>query len=484
MRTLLLENIDLLATFDEDRRCYRNGWVLIRDNVIDSLGGPVSKPEHADRRMDLSGQIVMPGLINTHHHNWQTLIRHVPSQQNAALFDWLHDLYLLMSEVRDEDQYSAYMIAHAELILSGCTTNVDHSYFRVNDMQFETGIRAAKDIGIRFHLARGSFSIGQSQGGLPPDHIIEDEDDILTDTERLIKTFHDPEPLAMTRVDSAPCSPFSVSPRLMKESIKLARQYGVGNHTHFAESMDDHRYMLETYGKTSVQVAQDWGWVGPDVWYAHAVILNEDDIDIMARTQTAVAHCPNSNAYLASGICRVKHLLEKDVTVGLAVDGSASNNASHMLNEARNALLLQRVKFGADALSPTQALELGTLGSARLLRRDDLGSLEPGKAADLIGMKMNKLSFAGGLHDPIAALTLCDAGYVDVSIINGEVRVADGQLVGVDLEALIDKQNRCAAELVKRTEKRYGVTLNYPIWRRAFPYDRGFGERPAADVGQ
>lgn len=472
MATILLENIDNLVTFDVERRCYQNGWVLIRDNIIDSLGDSSSIPDEADQRLDLSGHIVMPGLINTHHHNWQTLIRHVPSQQNSALFDWLHDLYLLMSEVTDEDQYSSYMIAHAELMLSGCTTNVDHSYFRVNDMQFDTGIKAAKDIGIRFHLARGSFSIGQSKGGLPPDHIVENEDEILSDTERLIKTFHDPDPLAMTRIDNAPCSPFSVSPRLMTESLKLARHYGVGSHTHFAESIDDHQYMMETYGKTSVQVAQDWGWVGPDVWYAHAVILNEDDIDIMARTGTAVAHCPNSNAYLASGICKVKYLLEKNVTVGLAVDGSASNNASHMLNEVRNALLLQRVKFGADSLSPTQALELGTLGSARLLRRDDIGSIEPGKAADLIGIKKNRLSFAGGLHDSVAALVLCDAGYVDLSIINGVIRVANGQLVGINLPKLVDRHNQLSADLVNRTEKRYNVKLNFPVWRRAFPYDK------------
>jgi cytosine/adenosine deaminase-related metal-dependent hydrolase len=230
--------------------------------------------------------------------------------------------------------------------------------------------------------------------------------------------------------------------------------------------------MLETYGKTSVQVAEDWGWVGPDVWYAHAVILNEDDIDIMARTHTAVAHCPNSNMYLASGACQVKALLEKGVTVGLAVDGSASNNSSNLLDEARNALLLQRVHFGANALSPTQALELATLGGAKLLRRDnDLGSIEPGKAADLIGIRMNKLSFAGGLHDPIAALTLCASGQVDLSIINGRIRVSNGELVGINLPKLIEKQNERAAALIERTEKRYGVRLKYPIWRRAYPYD-------------
>jgi cytosine/adenosine deaminase-related metal-dependent hydrolase len=364
----------------------------------------------------------------------------------------------------------ASLVAQAELLLSGCTTNADHSYLKVNDMQFDTGIRAAREVGIRFHLARGSFSIGQSQGGLPPDHIVEEEDDILADTERLIKTYHDPSPRAMVRVANAPCSPFSITPRLMRESVELARKYGVHSHTHLAESPDDERYMHEVYGRTSVEMAEEWGWVGPDVWYAHAVQLNESDMDIMARSGTAVAHCPNSNMFLASGCCPVTPLLKKGVTVGLGVDGSASNNASNLLDEVRNALLLQRVYYGADALSPTQALEVATLGSARLLGRDDVGVVAPGMAADLIGVKLDRLSFAGGLHDPVAALVLCDAGRVDLSIVNGRIRVQDGQLVGMDLPALVRQQNKLAAALVKRTEKRYGVSLAEPAWRRAFPY--------------
>lgn len=477
MGTILLENIEQLATFDETRRVLHNAWVLIDNDQIDAVGVAGVEPPQADLRLDLSGHVVLPGLINTHHHHFQTLLRGVPSMQNATLFPWLHDLYLLMSEVTDEDQYVASLVAQAELLLSGCTTNADHSYLKVNDMQFDTGIKAAQEIGIRFHLARGSFSIGQSQGGLPPDHIVEDEDDILADTERLIKTYHDAGPRAMVRVANAPCSPFSITPRLMRESVELARKYGVHSHTHLAESPDDERYMHEVYGRTSVEMAEEWGWVGPDVWYAHAVQLNESDMDIMARSGTAVAHCPNSNMFLASGCCPVTPLLKKGVTVGLGVDGSASNNSSNLLDEVRNALLLQRVHYGAHAMSPTQALEVATLGSARLLGRDDVGVLAPGMAADLITVKLDRLSFSGGLHDPVAALVLCDTGRVDLSIVNGQIRVQDGRLVGVDLPALIQQQNKLAAALVQRTEKRYGVSLAAPVWRRAFPYDTG--DKPA-----
>jgi cytosine/adenosine deaminase-related metal-dependent hydrolase len=373
--------------------------------------------------------------------------------------------------VTDEDQYVATMTAHAELLLSGCTTSVDHSYLKVNDMKFDTEIQAAQEIGIRFHLARGSFSIGQSQGGLPPDHIVEKEDDILADTEYLIHKYHDSCSGAMVRIDNAPCSPFSVSERVMRESISMARRYGVGNHTHLAENMDDHRYVMERFGMSSVRMAENLGWVGPDVWYAHGVVLDDDDIEIMAATGTAIAHCPCSNQFLASGICKVNPMLKKGVTIGMAVDGSASNNSSNMLDEVRTALLLQRVAYGADAMAPTQALELATLGSARLLNRPELGVIAPGKAADIIAVNLNRLSFAGGLHDPLAALVLCASGQVDWSIVNGKVRVENGSLLDVDLKALIKRQNRLAADLVRRTEKRYGVDLTHLVWRRAYPFD-------------
>ncbi|MBN1264931.1 MAG: 8-oxoguanine deaminase [Anaerolineales bacterium] len=471
MSTLLLEKINTVATFDENRTRLKNAWILIRDQQIDSIGTGTPPVEKVDQRINLSGHVVLPGMVNTHHHLFQALLRNIPALQDVALFDWLHTMYLLMSEVTDEAQYVSALVNQAELLLSGCTTNVDHSYLRLNDMEHDTEIRAAREIGIRFHLARGSFSIGQSQGGLPPDHIVEDEDDILADTERLIRTYHDPDPFAMTRIDNAPCSPFSITPRLMRESIKLARTYDVGNHTHLAESPDDDRYMRETYGRSSVEVAEDWGWVGPDVWYAHGVVLSDSDIDIMARTGTAVAHCPNSNMYTAAGCCRVRDLLRAGVTVGLAVDGSAANNASNMINEVRNALLLQRAFYGADSLSPTQALELATIGGAKLLRRKDIGAIETGKAADLIAVNINQLAMAGGMHDPVAGVVLCSPGKVDYTIVNGRVLVARGELVGMDIAAIIERHNALSGALVKRTEKRYGLDLSGYAPRQAYPYE-------------
>ncbi len=470
MSTILLEHIDTLATFDAERTRLKDAWILIHDQVIEAVGDGSTPPPPAERRLDLSGYVVLPGLINTHHHLFQCLLRNIPVLQDITLFPWLHSMYLLMSEVHDEDYYTASKMNHAELLLSGCTTNVDHAYLKVNDMQFDTQIQAAQEMGIRFHLARGSFSVGQSQGGLPPDEIVEKEDDILADTERLIQTYHDPKPYAMVRVDNAPCSPFSVSARLMRESIEMARKYGVGSHTHLAECPADHEYMLAHYGKRSVYMADEWGWTGPDVWYAHGVVLDEGEMDLMARTGTGVAHCPNSNMYTAAGICPVTPLLRKGAPVGLGVDGSAANNSSNMLREVRSALLLQRVRYGGEAFSATQALELALTGSARLLRREDIGAIAPGKAADIIGMDTRKLEFAGGLHDPVAGLVFCDVGRVDLSIVNGKIRVQDGDLLDVDLPALLAEHNRRSAELVARTEKRYQVNMTAPVHRRAYPY--------------
>jgi 8-oxoguanine deaminase len=471
MTTTLFEHIDTLATFDEQRTRLQNAWVLVKDQKIEALGPAGSEPAQADERVDLAGHVMLPGLISTHHHNFQTLLRNVPRMQNASLFPWLHDLYLLMSEVSDEDNDVSTRVAHAELLLSGCTTTVDHSYLKVNDMKFETQIAAARESGIRFHLARGSFSIGESQGGLPPDHIVESEDDILESTESLIKNFNDPDPFAMVRIDNAPCSPFSVSERVMRESIAMARRYGVGNHTHLAENMDDHRYVMGRFGMSSVRMAESLGWVGPDVWFAHGVILDEDDMDIMARTGSAIAHCPCSNTFLGSGVCKVTPMLRKGVTIGIGVDGSASNNSSNLLDEVRTAFLLQRVTYGADALAPTQALELATLGGARLLRRPELGAIAPGKAADLIAVDLHRLDYSGGLHDPVAALVLCATRQVDWVMVNGQLRVRRGELLGVDLPALIERQNKLAEALVQRTEKRYNADLSRLVWRKAYPYD-------------
>lgn len=473
MGTILLEHIDTLATFDEERRVLRNAWVLVRDNVIDSMGeSKIELEEEVDQRLDLTGFVVLPGLVNLHHHFFQSMLRNIPSLQDVALFRWLRDMYLLMSEVRDEDQYIATKVNVAELLLSGCTTATDHSYLKVNDMQFDTEIKATQELGIRFHLARGSFSVGQKDGALPPDHIVEEEDDILADTERLIKTYHDPDPGGMVRIDNAPCSPFSATPRLWKESIEMARRYGVGNHAHMAEAPDEVEYMLATYGRRSVEMAEEWGWVGPDVWYAHATCLDDNEKAIMKRTNTGISNCPNSNMYTAATVCDVVPMLkEGGIKIGIGVDGSASNHASNMLHEVRNALLMQRVFFGADAMSPTQALEVAIIGGAKVLRRDDIGALAPGKAADIIGVDFRKLPFAGGIHDPLAGLVLCDVDRIDLSMVNGRIRVWRGEVVGLDLESLIRRQNEMAVDLVDRVEKRYGISVTYPVWRRAYPYD-------------
>jgi len=471
MTTKLLRHIDRLVTMDEARRVIEDGWVLIREHVIDSLGSAGSEPVEADEVLDLTGHVVLPGLINTHHHLFQGILKNVPSLQDVSLFRWLRDIYLLESEFTDEMLSAGYKLGIAELLLSGCTTTIDHHYFRANDMRFDTCVEAASEMGIRFHLARGSFSIGQSQGGLPPDHLVEDEDEILADCERLIRCYHDPRPGAMTRIDLAPCSPYSVSQRLMQESIALARRYGVGSHSHVAQAPEDETYCLTTFGRRSVAVAAEAGWLGPDVWYAHAVTVNDDEIRLMAETGTAVSHCPNSNMYTCAGFAPVTAMLKAGVTVGLGVDGSAANNSSNMLHEVRSALLLQRVRFGADACSPTQALEIATLGGAKLLRREELGVLAPGKAADLIAVDVRRLPFAGGSTDPVAGLVLCDNGRVNFSMVNGRMVVANGRLVGVDLDELILEGNRLAREIVRRTELRYGITLGTRDWRRAYPYE-------------
>lgn len=470
MSSLLLHHIDTLATFDDERRRLRDAWVLIRDSRIEAVGASQDPLPAADQRLDLTGRVVLPGLVNTHHHQFQSLLRNIPSMQDSSLFPWLRDLCRLMSELTDEDLYTASLLNHAELLLSGCTTAADHHYLKVNDIRFDTCVEAARDAGIRFHLLRGSSSLGQSQGGVPPDDLVEKEDDILADSERLIRTYHDPLPGAMTRVDLAPGSPFAVSPRLMRESIELARRHGVGSHTHLAQSAEDEQYMHAKYGRSSVEMMDEWGWVGPDVWYAHATTLSDTDVARVGQTHTGVAHCPNSNMYTAAGCCRVPDLLRAGATVAIGVDGSAANNASNLIDEVRSALMLQRVFHGAHALSATQALELAILGGARVLRRDDIGVIAPGKCADLIAFDTRQLSLSGGLHDPLAGLVLCETGRVDLSVVNGQVVVAGGQLVGLDLPLLIERHNQLSRALVARAEKRHGVVLTTLAWRRAYPY--------------
>ncbi len=454
MTTLLLRHADILVTMDPERRIIEDGAIFVRDNVIQQVGRTEELPEEADTVINARGMIVLPGLVNTHHHLYQTLTRAVPEAQNANLFQWLKTLYPIWAELTGEAAYVSALVGMAELILSGCTTTSDHLYLFPNDVKLDHTIYAAREIGIRFHASRGSMSLGESKGGLPPDRVVEDEEAILKDTQRVIETFHNPERFAMVRIVVAPCSPFSVTPDLMRESIAMARSYGVHAHTHLAETLDEERFCLETFGKRPVEYAEELGWVGDDVWYAHGIHVNDREIALLARTQTGVAHCPSSNMRLGSGIAPVKKYLRAGVPLGLGVDGSASNDSSHMLAEARQAMLLQRVQGDPAGLTAWQALEIATVGGARVLGRDDIGMLAPNMAADFIGFRLERLDYAGALHDPIAALVFCTPQKVDLSVINGKVIVEDGHFANFDPEPIVRRHNAIARQMVEQARAR------------------------------
>lgn len=448
-RTLLVRHARLLLTMDAGRREIPDGAVFIRGHVIEQVGPSAELPQDADDVIDASGRLVMPGMVNTHHHMYQSLTRAVPAAQDGELFKWLGALYPVWANLNAEMIRVSTQTAMAELMLSGCTTSSDHLYIYPNDCRLDDSIEAAQEIGMRFHAARGAMSVGKSRGGLPPDSVVEQEDAILRDTQRLIETWHDPSRHAMLRIAVAPCSPFSVSRDLMKASAELARSHGVSMHTHLAENLNDVAYSLERFGMTPAEYAEDCGWVGHDVWHAHCVQLDQPGIELFARTRTGVAHCPCSNMRLASGIAPVRRMLDHGVAVGLGVDGSASNDGAHMLGEARQAMLLQRVGFGPDAMSARQALELATLGGARVLGRDDIGALAPGMSADLVMFRLDQLGMAGGLHDPVAGLVFCTPANVDCSVIHGRVVVREGQLVTVEAGALVERHNRLARDLME-----------------------------------
>ena len=454
MSTLLIRNADVLVTMDAARREIAQGAVFIRDNVVEAVGPTAELPASADEVIDAGGQLVMPGLVNTHHHMYQSLTRAIGPAQDSELFGWLRTLYPIWAHLTPEMVRVSTQTAMAELLLSGCTTSSDHLYIYPNGIRLDDSIEAAEEIGMRFHAARGSMSVGQSQGGLPPDSVVENEAAILKESQRLIERWHDASRHAMRRIVVAPCSPFSVSRELMRDAALLARQYGVSMHTHLAENDNDIAYTREKFNCTPAEYAQDLGWTGRDAWHAHCVKLDEDGIYLFARTGTGVAHCPCSNMRLASGIAPIRAMLDAGVPVGLGVDGCASNDGAHMLGEARMAMLLQRVAHGPvkgpSAMSARQALELGTLGGARVLNRDDIGALAPGMSADLITIPLHTIGFAGALHDPVAALMFCQVPRVQHSIVNGRVVVRDGELVTVDLPRLIERHNRLARELADK----------------------------------
>jgi 8-oxoguanine deaminase len=467
MTTLLIHNAHTIATLNDAGDELRNASIFIRNHVIEAIGPASDLPQTADKVINAANHVVIPGMVNTHHHMSQSLTRAIPGVQNAELFSWLTGLYPIWAGLQPDMIYASTQTAMAELLLSGCTTSSDHLYIYPNGVKLDDCIAAAQEIGMRFVATRGSMSVGQSKGGLPPDRVVEQEDAILKDTQRLIETYHDASHGAMTQVAVAPCSPFSVSQDLMRLSAEMARHYGVRLHTHLAENDHDIAYSLEKFNRTPTQYAEDLGWLGHDVWHAHCVKLDDEGISLFAATRTGIAHCPCSNMRLASGIAPIRKMIEAGVPVGLGVDGSASNDAAHMVNEARQAMLLARLRkslegpqvnsdgktvFGCDTapmeMTARDALRLATRGGAEVLGRQDIGQLSVGYCADLALFDLRSLSFAGGaVHDAIGSLMLCASAPAAYTVVNGQVVVSEGQLTRVELGRVIERHNQYAVQL-------------------------------------
>jgi cytosine/adenosine deaminase-related metal-dependent hydrolase len=446
MTRLILRNVARVVTMDDDRRELADADVLIEDGEIRAVGPAL--PAAGAEVIDAFGCVVTPGLVNTHHHLYQTLTRAVPAGQDALLFGWLKTLYPIWARYQPEDMFVSAQLGLAELALSGCTMSSDHLYVFPNGSRLEDTIEAARTIGIRFHPTRGAMSVGESAGGLPPDSLVEAEPAILADMVRVVDAFHDPRPEAMVRVGLAPCSPFSVSTGLMKDAALLARDKGVMLHTHLAENDEDIAYSLAQFGCRPGPYAEDLGWTGDHVWHAHCVKLDEAEIDLFARSGTGVAHCPCSNCRLGSGIAPVRAMRDAGVKVALGVDGSASNDAGHLLAEARMAMLLQRVRSGADAMSARETLEIATRGGAAVLgRAAELGSIEVGKRADLAVWDVSGLE-AAGAWDPVAALVLCGPFPVRDLLVEGRPVVRDGTLTGVELGTVVERARARVARLL------------------------------------
>ncbi len=449
MTTLLIKNIHTLITMDAQKREICHGALLIHNNIIEQVGTTSELPDTADEILDLNHHhLVLPGFVNTHHHFYQVLTRTVPNAQNGTLFEWLKTLYPLWSNLTPDALDAGCQMAAAELILSGCTTASDHLYLFPNNCTLDDEIRAIQNIGLRFHASRGSMSVGESNGGLPPDSLVEREADILKDSQRLIEQYHDNRRHSMLKITLAPCSPFSVSQDLMRESAALARSYtGVRLHTHLAENKADVAYSLAKFGLIPGDYAESVGWLGNDVWHAHCVQLTDQSIAKFGQTGTGVAHCPCSNMRLGSGIAPLRKLLNHRVPVGLGVDGSASNDTGNLLQEARIAFLLARVRdCDASVITAREMLEIATLGGAKVLGRDDIGSLAPGMSADFIAVNCDRPEFTG-CHDLVAALIFCQVSGVDYSFINGQKVVDQGRLTTVDLAALIGKTEQMSQKL-------------------------------------
>lgn len=446
MTEILIRGAGVVVTMDGARRELAGADVLIRDGCIAGVGPALHAP--GAEEVLAHGCVVTPGLVNTHHHLFQTLTRAVPGGQDALLFGWLRTLYPIWARMGPEEMRVSALTGLAELALSGCTMSSDHLYLFPNGARLEDTIDAARDIGLRFHPTRGAMSIGESSGGLPPDSLVEKESAIMKDCLRVIDAFHDPRPGAMVRIGVAPCSPFSVSRELMRDAAVLARDKGVMLHTHLAENDEDVAWSQANFGCRPGQYAEDLGWTGADVWHAHCVKLDAAEIDLFAASRTGVAHCPCSNCRLGSGIAPVRRMRDRGVKVALGVDGSASNDAGNLIGEARMAMLLQRVQNGADAMSAREILEIATLGGAQVLGRDDCGTIEPGKRADLAIWDVSGLE-AAGAWDPVAALLLSGPTRVRHLFVEGRQVVRDGQITTIDLPRVIETQNRLARALAR-----------------------------------
>lgn len=466
MPTLLAKNAEVVVTMDGQRRELKGAGLFARDGIIEAVGPTSELPETANKVLDLKGHILLPGLVNCHHHLDQVLTRNLPAGQNTNLFPWLKAHYRIWGARTPEDTRTAVLVGCGELALSGCTTVFDHAYVFQNGCKVDDQIAAAAELGIRFVVSRGSMSLGESKGGLPPDDCVEDEDAILRDSIRVIERYHDPKLGSMLQIALAPCSPFSVTADLMRESAKLARHYGVGLHTHLCETLDEERYTLTTHGLRPVAYMETLDWVGPDVWFAHAVHVSDDEVRLFAKKGAGVCHCPSSNMRLASGIAPVKKYRDAGVRTGLGVDGSASNDDNNLLLEVRQAMLLARLKIGllppegpqtvlstsdplraAEWMTAREALEIGTIGGAAVLNRTDIGSLEPGKCADFFTLDLNQIAYAGALSDPVAAVVFCAPTRARHTVVGGRMIVEDGEIVTLDMGPVVAEHNRNAARL-------------------------------------
>lgn len=449
--SLLLKNAAYVVTFNDRDEIFQDMDVLVEGEKIQNIGQGL-EPTETCEVMDARGMVVLPGFVNTHHHLYQTLFRGLPEVQGMPLFSWLVNLYEFWRHITPDAVYYGAMVGYSELLRTGCTLTTDHHYVFPQGQPGELidrQIEAAREIGIRFHATRGSMSLGKSQGGLPPDEVVQDEETILKDSLRLIETYHDPSPFAMTRIALAPCSPFSVSLDLMKASQQLAREKGVMLHTHLAETLDEEKFCMERYGLRPVELMESVDWVGSDVWFAHGIHLSDREIGVLAQSGSGVAHCPSSNMKLGSGICRTSELVAANVKLGIAVDGSASNDGSNMWEEIRRAYLLNHLRYSDQGLSAYQTLKCATRGGADVLGRPDTGRIEVGKAADLIMIALDDVAYAG-CHDPLVSLVCCgNKSIVDTTIVNGKVVVKKGELLTQDSEKIYNKAQNVAKELVQ-----------------------------------